>query len=590
MFYPQEIISEVKSLNDIVDVVGSYVKLSSRSGNFFGLCPFHNEKTPSFSVNRDKQIFYCFGCGAGGNVISFIKKIENMDFPDALKLLAERVHFNLPQKGSGEQERQRAAAREIAAKTNKLAARFFYENLTDKDAENAKTARKYLEERGITPSLAKRFGLGLSPDAWDGLLKNFPDLPVEDFEKSGLVKKSEKNEARHYDRFRNRLMFPIIDNRNRVIGFGGRVMGDSDEAKYINSPETALFHKSECLYGLNLAKKAHEGQIIIVEGYMDVIAMHLHGFANTVGVLGTALTTSHSRLLKNAGCNTVILILDSDEAGIRAAQRAIPVLIKENLKIKILNLPDAKDPDEYLSRFGAKNFAKTLSQAQSHIAFQIDLIRKKNNLESMEGRVAFTQECAKILAALPSEIEMDAYATEISKATEISHSAIFKEIEKIRGVTSGYSPEPRTYILKKRGEDIGLKNAIKGLLNLVLSDSSAANALKKSECLSSEEIGGGIFGKLLVLAFKNTVNTPSDVFDLFDSDEEHQTIAEIFSDTKDYPSKDARQKALNDMAKKIKLSWLKSRIETERNDTNAVNSLHFQIKTINSLNISMHDG
>lgn len=591
MLYSQDVISEVKALNDIVDVVASYVKLAPRAGNHFGLCPFHREKTPSFSINRDKQVFYCFGCGAGGNVISFIRRMENLDFLDALKLLADRVHFNLPEQGTSPQAKIQAAEREIAAKLNKLAARFYHDNLHAESAK-AKLARRYLENRGVTPEIMRRFGIGLSPDAWDGFLKNFPETPPTEFEISGLAKKSEKNH--YYDRFRNRLMFPIIDLRNRVIGFGGRTLEDSEEAKYINSPETALFRKSECLYGLSLAKKNHLGEIIIVEGYMDVIALHMHGFKNAVGVLGTALRSSHARLLKNVGANTAILILDSDEAGIRAAQRAIPVLIKEGIKLKILEIPDAKDPDEYLSRFGATNFTKILASAKTHIAFQVELVRKKHDLKTTEGRIRFTQESAKILASLPSAIEIDAYTNELAKASEISPFAIFKEIEKITGESRGSSEFlllPRNYVSKKHGEDIGLKNAKKGLLNLVLTYPEAAKALKNSNCIKPEEMGGGIFGKLLDFALENTVNTPSpaDIIDLFDAEEEQQTIAELFAQTKEYASKAAIQKALNDMTKKIKLTWLNSQIELEKGDMNAVKSLHFHIKVTNSLNISIND-
>ncbi|MCL2225149.1 MAG: DNA primase [Defluviitaleaceae bacterium] len=588
-FYPQDVISEVKALNDIVDVVGGYVKLSARAGNHFGICPFHNEKTPSFSVNKDKQIFYCFGCGAGGNVISFIKRIENMDFPDALKLLADRVHFNLPEKGTSPQAKIQAAERETAAKLNKIAARFYHENLY---AENtaAIQARKYLEERGVKPALARRFGLGLSPDGWTGILTAFPEIAPKDFETAGLVK---SKDARFYDRFRNRLMFPIIDTRSRVIGFGGRVMGDDDGAKYLNSPETALFKKSECLYGLNLAKKARAQEIIVVEGYMDVLTMHQHGFSNTVGVLGTAMRGSHARLIKNAGAHTVILILDSDEAGIRAALRAIPVLIKEEIKVKILQLPDAKDPDEYLSRFGAAKFSVLLKEAKSHISFQVGLERGKFDLETTDGRVGFTKECAKILATLTSAIETDAYVGEISKATSISATAIHKEIEKITGenrAKSEFSYSPRRVVQKKAGEDAGLKNAKKGLLYLLFTEPEALAALKRTDISVKEEMGEDGFSKLLDFALTNAVNAPSDVFDFFHSDSDQQLIAEIFAETKEYPTKAAVEKALNDMVKKIKLSWLNSRMENEKSDLNAVKSIHLQIKSINSLNISLHDG
>jgi DNA primase len=587
VFYEQDTISEVKSLNDIVDVVAAYVKLSPRSGSHFGLCPFHSEKSPSFSVNRDRQMFYCFGCGAGGNVITFIKRIENLDFVDALKLLADRAHFNLPEKGTG--SKIQAAARETAAKINKEAARFYYDYLQQENPSALQT-RKYLEKRGITPEFVRKFGLGLSPDAWDGLLNKFPDIAPEAFETAGLAKKGNKN---YYDRFRNRLMFPIIDLRQRVIGFGGRIMGDDEGAKYINSPETALFKKSECLYGLNHAKKARSDEIIIVEGYMDVIAMHLHGFTNTVGVLGTALKNTHARLLKNTGANTAILMLDSDEAGIKAALRAIPVLIKEGLKVKILNLTEAKDPDEYLSRFGAEKFRNLLSSAKTHIVFRVDLLRDKYDIKTTEGRVAFTQECAKILASLDSAIEIDAYVNDIAKATELSSAAINKEIEKIskeNGISREYMLMPRTSVQKKHGEDIGLKNAKKGLLNLLFTHSQTARLLKRNELLTSEEIGGGIFGKLLEMAFAETVNKPSDIFDHFETNEEQQIIAEIFTDTKEYPSKSAIEKALGDMLKKIKLSWLMHCIETEKNDLNAVKTLQLQVKSVNSLNITLHDG
>ncbi|MCL1878507.1 MAG: DNA primase [Defluviitaleaceae bacterium] len=596
MFYSHDVIAEVKALNDIVDVVGSYVRLSPSSGNFFGLCPFHNEKTPSFSVNRDKQIFYCFGCGAGGNVLSFVKRIENMDFPDALRLLADRAHFNLPEKGANAaHEKMRAAARETAAKLNKSAARFFYDNLHD---DAGRDARKYLENRGLNIGIMRKFGLGYAPDVWDALMTKFPDVLPADFETAGLVKKSEKSSG-YYDRFRGRLMFPIIDNRERVIGFGGRIMkNDGDGAKYLNSPETALFRKSECLYGLNLAKKAGATEIIVVEGYMDVIAMHAHGFANVVGVLGTAMGQAHARLLKNTGANTLILMLDSDDAGIRAALRAIPILVKAGLKVKILNLPDAKDPDEYLSRFGAQKFKSLLATAQNHINFQVGLAKSGHNLETTEGRIGFTQAAAKILATLQSAIEIDAYAKDIEKESGIALSAIYKEIEKISGEVFAkreFNLAPRTYVTKKHGEDIGLKNAKKGLVSLLFSHIATVGALKDANCLSPEEMGDSIWGKLLDLAYGNRVKSPSDIFDHFEDDEAHHTIAEIFADTSkessaDAPSKAAVEKALNDCVKKIKLSWIDSRMEIEKNDLNAVNALLFEKKSINLLNITLNDG
>ncbi|MCL1844223.1 MAG: DNA primase [Defluviitaleaceae bacterium] len=589
MLYPQDIISEVKALNDIVDVVAGYgVKLTARADKHFGLCPFHSEKTPSFSVSRDKQMFYCFGCGAGGNVISFVRRAENMDFIESLKLLADRVHFNLPEKGTSPNQKIKAQEREICSKLNKQAAHFYYKFLHENN-EDAVFARKYLENRGVNPALLKRFGLGLSPSTWNGVLSNLPDARPEDLVTAGLVKKSEKNISRYYDRFRGRLMFPIIDHRNRVVGFGGRVLGESDEAKYINTPETALFHKSDCLYGLNLAKKAHKGELIIVEGYMDVLTMHLHGFANTVGVLGTAMRDSHARLLKSVGCNSVILIFDSDAAGIKAALRAIPILVNSGIKTKILEIPEAKDPDEYLSRFGAKNFTKLLNEAKTHIAFQLDL--KKS--QSTEGSRGYAQEAVEIIKLIPSEIEKEIYINKVADETGFSASAIRADVEKAvekSGLKSGFLLAPRTYIPRIKNEDIGLKNAKKGLIRLVLTYPNAAKALKQSGFITSEEMGGGIFAGLLTLAFENSFNSPADIVDFFESDEEQQTIAEIFADDKVYTSNAAVEKALNDMTKKIKDTWLHSQIEEVKSDMNAVNSLLMQIKSINSLNITISAG
>jgi len=610
MLYSQDIISEVKSLNDIVDVVGVYVKLSPRAGNHFGLCPFHSEKSPSFSVNRDKQIFYCFGCGAGGNVISFIKRIENMDFVDALKLLADRAHFNLPEKGtSTQQDKIRAQARETAAKINKLAARFYFDNLQS-DTDAAGRALEYLTNRGVTPSLIKRFGLGLATEAWDGLLREFPDIPPTDFETAGLVKRSEKT-AGYYDRFRGRLMFPIIDNRGRVIGFGGRVLPESNNsdgassdgttasnrgkevapAKYINSPETELFKKSECLYGMNLAKKLRNiNEIIVVEGYMDVLTMHMHGFVNTVGVLGTAMRATHARIIKNCGAHTAVLILDSDEAGIKAALRAIPVLVKENLKVKILQIPDAKDPDEFLTRFGAAKFSQVLASAKPYPDFQLDLARKKHDLTTIEGNDDFANEAVIIIAEIPSEITRELYLKKVASQTSISFSTLLAGVEKITGqARSEIFINPQNRRVKALGET-GVKNAKKGLLNLLFSHENARQALQKDSHITGIEMGGGFHGQLLDFCLSaQAAFKPSDVFDSFETDDEHRAIAEIFADERKYASEAAVCKALNDMVKQILLFYLNSSIENEKNDLNAVNSMLFRKKAINSLNITLNE-
>jgi len=580
MRYPEEIIQEVIALNDVVEVVSGYVSLSPRSGNHLGLCPFHSEKTASFSVNQAKQMFYCFGCHTGGSVLTFIMKIENLDFVEAVKVLADRVRYRLPEKEESASAKAQRASRELSAELNKKAARFYHDYLYSNtpDAENART---YLEERGIHPSLAKQFGLGLSPPLWDSLLKHLADISPEYLAAAGLVTQDKKDATRYYDRFRSRLMFPIIDARNRVVGFGGRIMDTSDKqgAKYVNTPETNLFHKSDNMYGLNLARKSRKPELIIVEGYMDVLAMHQYGFSNTIGVLGTALNDSHVRLLKNAGCTSVVLMLDGDEAGIRATLRAIPVLTKGGIRIKTLNIseydPKAKDPDEYLQHHGTTPLAKLIKNAKSHIAFQVELYKKKHDINTTDGRVGFTQEAAKLLSTLPSAIETEAYVSEISKISDISAGAIHTEINKQKGVapTVLASTRRRTQAAPK-GQARGVKKAKEALLHLVLTHNIAATALEKSNYITAAELGGDIdiYEDLLTLAFNNAAQgkqmRPVDVISSFESGDSHQAITEIFIDAPEYDSKARIEQALNDTAFKIKKTWALEEMQREnvRND------------------------
>ena len=595
MRYPEETVQEVIALNDIVDVVSGYVSLSPRAANHFGRCPFHNEKTPSFSVNQAKQIFYCFGCHAGGSVLTFIMKIENMDFVGALKILADRVNYKLPEKEESASAKEQRAARELSAELNKKAARFYHDHLFS-DSPDAKNARKYLEERGVHPALVKRFGLGLSPQMWDGLLQHLSDTSPEHLAAAGLAAQNRKDATRYYDRFRSRLMFPIIDSRNRVVGFGGRIMDSSDKdgAKYVNTPETSLFHKSDNLYGLNLARKARKSELLIVEGYMDVLAMHQWGFNNTVGVLGTALNDSHARLLKNAGCTSVVLMLDGDEAGVRATLRAIPVLVNSGIKIKTLDISQAddqaKDPDEYLQRHGAAPLAALIKNAKSHIAFQVGLFKEKHDMTTTEGRVGFTHDAAQLLATLPSAIETEAYVAEISKASDISQAAIHAEINKQKGVTSTIlaTPRRRTYA-KAQGQ--GLKKAKETLLHLVLTYHIAAKALENSKYIGEEEIGGDIYGNLLTMAFNNAKQNkkmnPADVISSFESSDAHQAITEIFIDPPEYNSKIAIEKALNETAFIIKRSWALEQLEGEnaKSDQETLQSLGLMVRNMPSIGI-----
>lgn len=589
MRYPDNVVQDIISLNDIADVVASYVQLAPRSGNLFGLCPFHKEKTPSFSVSPQKQIFYCFGCSAGGHVLSFIMKIENLDFISALKMLADRVRYRLPEQNETQEVKESRKLRETIAGLNKHAARFYHDYLFSGTAD-AKYALRYLEKRGVELPLIKRFGVGLSPPGWDGLIKHLSDTSEELLATAGLATQNRKDTTKYYDRFRARLMFPIIDTRNRVVGFGGRIMDDnSKEAKYLNTPETALFHKSNNLYGLNLARKTYSKELIIVEGYMDVLAMHKGGFTNAVAVLGTALNDAHTRLLKNAGCESVVLMLDGDNAGVRATLRAIPVLSKAGIKVKTLDLSKgekkAKDPDDFLSLYGAAPLKALLSDSKSHVAFQVGLLKDNYNLSTTEGRVGFTEEAAKLLASLPSAIETDAYVADISKEVDISASAIFTEIKKQQGEKPAvmYSTPKRSIRSKK--EERGVQKAKETLLYIVLTYPAAANALNKSSYIGKEEIGEGLHFNLLEFAFKCAAEkrtlSPTDVITAFDSNE--REVAEIFIDQPDYHGKDAIQKVLNETAFILKRAWALNQMETIENDAKTVQILGFAARNMPTL-------
>ena len=608
MFYPPEIIQDVRALNDIVDVISAYVPLRPNGNRHLGLCPFHTEKTPSFSVSGDMQMFYCFGCQAGGNVISFVMRLENMDFLDALKLLADRVHYNLPDQSAAPSAKIRARERERTAELNKQAA-IFYHNELQQDTPEAELARKYLEGRGVHISLQKRFGLGLAPQGWDSLIAHLA-APGPELATAGLAIQSQKNQNRHYDRFRRRLMFPIIESTGRVVGFGGRALpgGEDGEAKYINSPDTPLFNKSRQLYGLNIARKARATEMIIVEGYMDVLALHQAGYANTVAVLGTALTGEHVRLLKRANIDTAILILDSDEAGTRAAMKAIPELINGGLGVKVLQFsPEtgAKDPDEYLQLHGPAKFNHLLANAKNHVAFQVGILKKKYALDSESEtaqRIRFTEEAASLLTGLSSAIETDAYAQEIADISGIAPTAILSEVQKQRAqavksedgqaiVIPTRRPRPRTGT-----EEKGLREARKGLLNLVLTHTPAANALATSGYLSPEEMGDDAYSQLLDLAFKNAEDKrqmpPADITAHFEILEDQQKVAEIFAAQTLYKSDTDIEKALNEMATIVKRAWFTAQMDflMQKNDLNAVNNLFLTKRNLSSLYITLCDG
>ncbi|MBR5122437.1 MAG: DNA primase [Anaerotignum sp.] len=427
MRYPREVIDEVRLQNDIVEVISQYVPLKQKGNSYFGLCPFHNEKTASFSVNSEKQFYYCFGCGAAGNVFSFLMEMENMEFPEAIKKLAERAHIDLPEPEKSAQVVAAEQAKQRLFDIHTTAGRYFYECLQEKQGEEA---RGYLTKRQMDPRIARKFGIGYSPDSYDALFKHLKEkgFTVSDILKSGLVLENKDGKGYH-DRFRGRLMFPIFDVQGRVVGFGGRILAKG-EPKYLNSPETILFNKSRNLYGLNFAKAAKKRELILVEGYMDMLSIYQAGFHNVVASLGTAFNNDHARTLKRFA-DDVILLYDSDEAGTNAALRAIPVLVKNGFRVKVTQVPDGKDPDEFIKAKGAAEFSRLLINAVHYISFEIACIQRKYNLKNPEHRVRFATEAAETLAKLDSEIERNVYLGEVSRVTGVEEKAIRAEIDKL---------------------------------------------------------------------------------------------------------------------------------------------------------------
>ena len=444
MAFPPAFLDELTARNPIEDVVGQYVNLKRSGSNLFGLCPFHGEKTASFSVAPDKGIYYCFGCHKGGSVINFEMEIEGLSYPDAVRALAKRVGMEVPE---DEQYQSRYRQQERLWALHKEAARFYHSQLYAPIGANA---LQYAAGRGMPKTILTKFGIGYAPDSWTALVdwlraKGYTDQELRD---SGLVTVSRKN-GNLFDRFRDRLMFPIIDVRGNVIGFGGRIMNDKDKsaAKYLNSPETLIFNKRKNLFALNLAKKSKLGYLILVEGYMDAIALHQFGFDCAVASLGTALTEDGANLLARY-TEQVVLIYDGDEAGQNATKRAIPILEKAGLQVKVLQMRDAKDPDEFLKKFGADRFKLLLEESSNRVEYQLNAILKKYDLRDDDQKVKYLQESAELISTLGSSVQREVYGNRVAEAAGISADAMKLEV--------GRAYKRRTYQEKKKQEKIDL--------------------------------------------------------------------------------------------------------------------------------------
>lgn len=594
MFYPQELIDEIRLQNDIVSVISEYITLKPKGSSYFGLCPFHNESTPSFSVSADKQFYYCFGCGESGNVYSFIMRMEGCDFPEAVKRLADRAHITLPEpEYSAEAARAEKLKMQIY-EMHKLAGRYYYAAL---HSQNGGKALEYLNGRGVRADIQKKFGLGYAPPGRDHLYRYFKD---KGFSKDAMIKSGlimESNDGRgFYDRFFNRLMFPIFDLQGRAIAFGGRVI-EKGEPKYLNSPETAVFNKSKTLYGMNFAKAARKREIILVEGYMDMISIYQAGFVNVVAGLGTAFNNDHARTLRKLA-ESVILLYDSDEAGTRAALRAIPVLVNNGFEVRVTQVTGAKDADEFIKKYGSEAFGKLIIDAVSHITFRINCAKKNYNMDNAEHRVRFAEEAAKVLADVSNDIERDVYTKETAAVCGIDESALRSRITKIMDATEGEflkeaeKKRKRVYS-EKDSRDVRPKGIIEAQ-RMVLSLAAYNGRVLKSvfSVISPDEFEKGVYRTLAERIYSDSLkgvkSEPADMVSCFETLEEQNVAAAVFALKYDVDDIRRLEKAVTENVRLIKKNYtdglLASAVTAEE-----IKKLIDEKRKLDELNITISD-
>lgn len=551
MYYSDEIIEEVRSKNDIVDVISSYVKLQKKGSSYFGLCPFHNEKSPSFSVSRGKQMYYCFGCGAGGNVFTFLMEYENYSFQEALKYLADRAGVELPEMEYSKEAKERADQKAILLEINKLAAQYYYVQL--KQPQGA-AALKYLKNRQLSDETIKAFGLGYSNKYSNDLYQYLKKKGYKDemLSKAGLISVDEKQGA--FDKFWNRVMFPIMDVNNRVIGFGGRVMGDA-KPKYLNSPETMIFDKSRNLYGLNRARTSRKPYFLLCEGYMDVISLHQAGFTNAVASLGTSLTPGHASLIKRY-VNEVYLTYDSDEAGTKAALRAVPILKEVGITARIIRMEPYKDPDEFIKNLGAEAFEERISKARNGFMFSLEVLQKNYDMNSPEGKTDFLREAAKKLTEFDEEIERNNYIEAVAKAYRVSYEDLRKLVAKMAVQTGLAKPAQRAKTTKNRDKEKedGMKKSQKILLTWMIEDEQIFSQIRKY--ISPSDFEDGLYRTVAELLYEQCENqevNPAKIMNHFTDEEEHREVASLFhTKIRELTTIKEQEKALKETVIKVK--------------------------------------
>lgn len=549
MYYSDELIEEIRSKNDIVDVISGYVRLQKKGSSYFGLCPFHNEKSPSFSVSRQKQMYYCFGCGAGGNVFTFLMEYENYSFLEALKFLADRAGVDLPEMEYSKEAKERADLKAVLLEINKLAAQYFYVQLKNKQGE---AAYRYLKNRALDDEIIKAFGLGYSNKYSDDLYRYLKSKGYKDdvISKAGLISFDEKQGV--YDKFWNRVMFPIMDVNNRVIGFGGRVMGDA-KPKYLNSPETPVFDKSRNLYGLNRARTSRKSYFLLCEGYMDVISLHQAGFQNAVASLGTSLTPGHASLIKRY-VNEVYLTYDSDEAGTKAALRALPILKEVGITARIIRMDPYKDPDEFIKNLGAQAFEERIHKARNGFMFSLEILERQFDMTTPEGKTEFMKEAAKRLTEFEEEIERNNYIEAVAKAYHVGYEDLRKLVVKTAVQTGLAKPAVKAKSTVNREKEDGNLKSQKILLTWLIEDVEIFRQIKKY--ITPQDFSEGLYrtvAELLYEQYETGDVNPAKIMNSFTNEDEHREVASLFhTKIKELSTLREQEKALKETIIRVK--------------------------------------
>ncbi len=552
MYYPDELVEEVRMKNDIVDVISGYVRLQKKGANHFGLCPFHNEKSPSFSVSGGKQMYYCFGCGAGGNVFTFIMEYENYSFPEAVKLLADRAGVDLPEIEYSDEVKKKEGKKAKLLEINKEAARYFYYQLRSGRGERG---YRYLLERQLDEETMKKFGLGFASVSSNDLIQYLhskgyaDDLILE----AGVASFDEKSGL--HDKFWNRVMFPIQDINHRVIGFGGRVMGDA-KPKYLNSPETVIFDKSRNLYGLNFARTSRQNHIILCEGYMDVIAMHQSGFTQASASLGTAFTIGQANLLKRY-VKEVLLAYDSDGAGTNAALRAIGILKEAGISGRVINMEPYKDPDEFMKNLGAEEFRKRIEKAENSFFFELRMMEREYDLKDPESKTRFHREIAKKLCGFPEEVERENYLEAVAEKYRIGFENLRKLVAAYAAQTGLARPLTRPLsglAERKNTPEENRKKAQRLLITWITDEPEIYPKIAKYIAAEdfTEELYRKVADKLFAGLSKGEFN-PAALISMFSDEEEQRQVAALFNTKlEELQTKQEREKALHDIIYTVK--------------------------------------